>query len=114
MFMSGPHDRPIQFLRPTGIRAGSNFVEILNEKVVECDVMLAIVGRSWLHAADAQGRTRLHNADDYVRTEIEAAMRAGKSVIPVLVNGGAMPRHEDLSQSMREFALLQAVGLRRA
>jgi preprotein translocase subunit SecY len=95
-----------------GIRVGSNFVDVLNEKVAECDVMLALVGRSWLQAADAQGRNRLHNADDYVRTEIEAAMRAGKSVIPVLVNGGAMPRHEDLPQSMREFALLQAFGLR--
>jgi len=94
-----------------GIRPGRDFVRVLEEQVAQCQVMLAMVGRGWLAAADADGRRRLDNPGDYVRIEIESAMRLGKVVIPVLINRTEMPRAEELPESMRSFVRLHAVRI---
>lgn len=94
-----------------GIRPGRDFVRVLEEQVAQCQVMLAMVGRGWLAAADADGRRRLDNPGDYVRIEIESAMRLGKVVIPVLINRTEMPRAAELPESMRPFVRLHAVRI---
>jgi hypothetical protein len=94
-----------------GIRPGRDFVRVLEEQVAQCQVMLAMLGRGWLAAADADGRRRLDNPGDYVRIEIESAMRLGKVVIPVLINRTEMPRAEELPESMRSFVRLHAVRI---
>jgi TIR domain len=94
-----------------GIRPGRDFVRVLEEQVAQCQVMLAMVGRGWLAAADADGRRRLDNPEDYVRIEIESGMRLGKVVIPVLINRTEMPRAAELPESMRPFVRLHAVRI---
>jgi hypothetical protein len=73
--------------------------------------MLAVIGKGWLRAQDSQGRRRLDNSEDFVRIEIESAMRLGKLVIPVLVNNTEMPRAAELPDSMKAFARRQAVWI---
>ena len=94
-----------------GIRPGRDFVRVLEEQVAQCQVMLAMVGRGWLAAADADGRRRLDNPEDYVRIEIELGMRLGKVVIPVLINRTEMPRAAELPELMRPFVRLHAVRI---
>jgi hypothetical protein len=67
-----------------GIAAGQDFVRVLEDEVSSCDVMLALIGSKWLTATDEMGRRRLDNPQDFVRIEIESAIRFGKRVIPVL------------------------------
>src|SRR5215467_4422815 len=75
-----------------GIKAGQDFVRVLEEQVSACDVMLALIGPTWLTATDEMGRRRLDDPQDFVRNEIESAFRLGKEVIPVLVRRTEIPR----------------------
>jgi hypothetical protein len=93
-----------------GIPPGQDFAEVLRDRVAKCDIMLAVIGKKWISAVDSLGRRRLDNPNDYVRFEIEEALRLRKLVIPVLVNDADMPRPTDIPPSMDDFIRLQAVS----
>ncbi len=97
--------------RDREIGAGENFVEAIRRSVESATVVLAIVGRRWLDARDADGRRRLDDAADFVRLEIELALAARVPVVPVLVEGAVMPAAADLPPSLAEFSRCQAVEL---
>jgi hypothetical protein len=92
-----------------GIPPGHDFIQVLEERVAECKIMLVLIGRRWLTAQIGNGERRLDNPDDFVRIEVESAMDMGKTVIPVLINDTEMPRASDLPATMRPFARRQAV-----
>jgi hypothetical protein len=94
-----------------GIKAGQDFVRVLEHEVGACDVMLVLIGPDWLTLTDQAGRLRLDSPDDFVRVEIESALRLGKRVIPVLVQGTEMPRAEALPEPLKALARRNAVGL---
>src|SRR5216684_1520037 len=62
-----------------GISPGHDFVHV-EERVSQCHIMLAMVGRNWLAVSDSDGRRRIDNPEDFVRLELEAAMKLGKLV----------------------------------
>jgi len=68
------------------IAPGDDFVQVLDARIRECDLVIALIGAKWLQLANEQGR-RLDQADDFVRYELAAAFAQGKRVIPVLVGG---------------------------
>jgi class 3 adenylate cyclase len=90
------------------IRPGADFAQVIDEALERCDVLLALVGRNWLKAADRRRRRRLDNPDDFVRLEIEAALRRGIPILPVLLQGAEMPSREELPPSLGGFARRQA------
>jgi len=75
-------------------------------------VVLVIIGRHWLTASDAHGQSRLRQAEDFVRTEIEVALGGASPVVPVLVDGAAMPNADELPESIRDLAFRNAVVVR--
>ena len=91
---------------------GVDFKEKLDEKVEECDVLLAIIGDHWLDASDSTGRKRLENPDDFVRIEIESALAKGIRVIPLLVRGAQMPAEASLPASLRKLAYKNGIPVR--
>jgi hypothetical protein len=93
------------------IELGDDFVEVITGAVGSCDVLLALIGDQWLTVANAQGRRRLDDHDDFVRLEIEAALARNVRVIPVLVDGAAMPSAEELPDSLARLAHRQALEL---
>ena len=94
-----------------GIGAGQDFVRVIEEQVSACDVMLALIGPDWLTVIDEEGRPRLENPEDFVRIEVELALRFDKRVIPVLVQKAEMPRAEALPKPLKALARRNAVGL---
>jgi hypothetical protein len=92
------------FMDVDSIPPGDDFVRVLEDQVGRCDVLLAVVGRSWIDARNETGERRLDRREDFVRVEIESALKLGKRVIPVLVNGADMPRAEQLPPSLQPFA----------
>src|SRR5262249_23186619 len=70
-------------------------------------------GPTWLTATDSAGSRRLEDQADFVRREIESALRLGKRVVPVLVRGAEMPRADDLPVSLRSLTRQHAIVLRR-
>jgi hypothetical protein len=61
---------------------------------------------------DAQGRTRLEQPADLVRLEVEGALQRGIAVIPLLVQGAAMPGEGALPESLRPLAYRNALPVR--
>lgn len=100
------------FMDVDSIEVGANFAEVIERAVDASDVLLAVIGPQWLTATDEEGHRRLDDSDDVVRLEIEAALRHDIRVVPLLVEGAAMPRRRDLPDSLRELAYRTGLVLR--
>jgi hypothetical protein len=100
------------FMDIDAIEPGVDFAEVIEHAVGSASVFLSLIGQRWLSAVDADGMRRLDKADDFVRLEIEAALRPEVRVIPVLVQNATMPTSEDLPASMAPFARRNAIELR--
>ena len=103
------YDRLIQtlgresvFIDVDNIPAGLDFVDVLSERVGRCDALIAVIGRNWLAAADRDNRRRLDDPNDFVRIEIGSALERSVPVIPVLVDGAAMPNADDLPDGLEK------------
>jgi TIR domain len=94
-----------------GIKAGQDFVQVLEDQVSTCDVMLVLIGPKWLNSTDEMGRRRLDNPQDFVRIEVESGLRLGKHVIPVLLNKAEMPRADALPEPLKPLSRRNAVRL---
>jgi len=99
------------FMDVDDIPPGENFATALRRSVEAADTALVLIGPKWLTASDAQGRRRLDGEQDFVRREISEALASGKRVVPVLLNGTAMPRAQELPGPLQAFALCQAFEL---
>jgi hypothetical protein len=96
------------------IAAGADFISELHKAIRQSDVLVALIGRRWLSAADMAGRRRLDDPSDYVRLELEAALSDGLRVIPTLVQGASVPTSEELPATLRPLIRRQAIELRDA
>lgn len=93
------------------IKPGDDFVDRIDEGVGSCDVLLVLIGPSWLEAKDDQNRRRLDDPDDFARVELHAALQRGIRVIPVLVGGSVMPSVKDLPEELATLGRKQALEL---
>jgi hypothetical protein len=92
------------FMDVDSIPLGRDFRSILQEVLASCDLMLVLIGRNWVDVKDEEGRTRLGNPGDFVRLEIEAALKRDIVVTPVLVQGAHMPAAEELPSEIKDLA----------
>ena len=93
------------------IEFGVDFVEVLENAVQQCDILLAIIGPHWLTISDANGRKRLDNPNDFVRLEIATALERKIRVIPVLVGGATMPYADELPDNLKSLARRNALPI---
>jgi hypothetical protein len=56
------------------LRSGDEFVEAIEEKVSECDVLIAVIGVHWLSSTYEYPMWRLDDPVDFVRMEIGTAV----------------------------------------
>lgn len=91
---------------------GIDFREQITRAVDKCDVLLAIIGNKWLGVnADKPGR-RIDDPADFVRIEIEAAVRRAIPVVPILIDSATMPSAGQLPDSLAPLAFRNAAELR--
>lgn len=93
------------------VEPGDDFVDVLRTAVGSCEALLALIGARWATITDEEGRRRLDSPDDFVRLEIETALERNIRVIPILVDGAAMPQVEQLPPSLTKLARRQALEL---
>jgi formylglycine-generating enzyme required for sulfatase activity len=91
------------FMDVDSIALGRDFRGALQKTLASCDLMLVLIGRNWPDAKDENGHTRLEDPGDFVRLEIEAALKRDIVVTPVLVQGAHMPAPEQLPPEMRDL-----------
>jgi tetratricopeptide (TPR) repeat protein len=100
------------FMDVDTIPPGEDFIDAIERAVSCCDVLLAVIGRDWLHMKDRFGRRMLENDADFVRTEIRAALQRNVKVIPILVEDAEVPNPEDLPEDIKALARKNAIELR--
>ncbi len=90
------------------IGPGENYVEVIEKTCESCEVLLAVIGRSWVNAVDQDGNRRLDDPGDFVRLEIKHVLEKGVRVVPVLVDGARMPDAKVLPPDLKKLALRNA------
>ena len=87
---------------------GSRFEKELADRIVECDIVLVVIGPDWLRIL----QERQNDPDDYVRLEIEEALRNNRVVVPVVLEDASIPKPSQLPSSICELPKLHAIRLR--
>lgn len=94
------------------IQPGTDFRGAIQESLQECSALLAVIGSRWLTLSLPDGTRRIEDPNDYVRIEIETALNAGVTVIPLLIEEVVPPSADQLPQSIEPLAYRQALRLR--
>jgi hypothetical protein len=94
------------------IPLGTDFAQYIGSILAQCAAQVVVIGPRWLSLADESGRRRLDDPGDYVRLEVEGALRRGIPVVPVLVDGATMPPVDHLPPSLQQLARLPSLPVR--
>ncbi len=82
------------------LEPGVDFRLALAKSLDTCDVLFAVIGPEWVGTKDTNGNPRIKQPEDWVRIELETALKRDIRVIPVLVRGASLPSTEDLPESL--------------
>jgi TIR domain-containing protein len=96
------------FMDIDAIGPGEDFRTVIEQTCSACEVVLAVMGKSWATVCDKSGKIRLQNETDFVRLEIASALAKGIRVIPVLVGGAEMPEISTLPTEIQSLAFRNA------
>jgi hypothetical protein len=99
------------FMDVDSIAPGLDFRDVVQQRLASCDLMLALVGKEWLTVTTRDGRRRIDDPGDFVRLEIEGALKRKIPLAPVLLHGAQMPSPDSLPESLRDFAFRNAFEL---
>jgi hypothetical protein len=88
-----------------GALAGTEDVEALFRNVAQCAALVVIVGRGWISARGRGHRGYLTDPHDGVELAIDAALKLNKAIVPILTNGVAMPRVDELPGVIASFGM---------
>ena len=94
------------------IPLGVDFREEISKVVHACDILIAIIGENWSKTKDKSGKVRIQNSNDYVRVEIEEALKRNIPVIPIITSNAELPKEEDLPDSLKKLAYHNAIYIR--
>lgn len=107
------YERPNIFKDVDSIPPGVNFADYIADSIKQSDIALIVIGPNWLDASAGWNRRRLDDPGDFVRLEIETALRLGCVVIPVLVGGAKLPSARRLPESLRPLLRQNGIEVRR-
>lgn len=88
------------------IPVGVNFERFISTTLEQCVAQIVVIGPRWVSIQSGTGERRLDDPKDFVRLEVEFALRDGLAVIPVLAQGAKLPAADDLPESLRPLAEL--------
>lgn len=85
---------------------GVSFPTYIQQELAKCQVLLAIIGPTWL-TVERHGQRRLEDPADWVRVEVQSALELeGITVIPLLVGGAERPTADQLPEALKPLASL--------
>lgn len=96
------------------IPLGVDFRQYIERMVTACSAMVVVIGRQWLGQEESGTglRTRLQDSNDFVRIEIETALKRDIPIVPILVQGATIPSEEALPPSLRDLRYRNGLPLR--
>jgi hypothetical protein len=78
-------------------RPGEKWPDNIKDALTASHVVLVVIGPDWAKPS-ADGTKRLEREDDWVRQEIELAIKGKKTAIPVLVDNAKLPNEDELPE----------------
>lgn len=91
---------------------GVDFREYIDRRVCQCRVLLAVIGKGWIGSTKQGGTSHLENPADFVRIEVELALKNGIYIIPVLVDDADMPIFSQLPESLSDMVYRNGIKIR--
>ena len=101
------------FIDVDSIPFGVDFVDFLEKKVSQCEVLLALIGDRWLEADSETGHRGIDSRSDFVRIEIGSALERGIPVVPVLLDDAHMPSETQLPDELKPLARRNGAPIKR-
>lgn len=95
------------FLDIHDIPAAMDFRKVIKKKIKRAKLVIVLIGNGWL-VADSTGQPRIMDKNDFVRIEIEEAIRASVPILPVLVNTKNMPDVASLPITLKDFPYISS------
>ena len=93
------------------ISPGQDFIQVVDDAVGRCAVLLVVMGKRWAGTGRV-GKRRIDDPGDFVRLEVVGGLRrAGLRMIPVLVGGAKMLGPTELPEDLRELSRRNAFEL---
>jgi hypothetical protein len=108
-FMATHFGKDNVFLDVGSIPIGVDFRDFLRDQIAAHDVILVIIGPEWERVM----RERADESNDFVRIEIENALKLGKLVIPVRVMNADIPNFKGLPESIHDLQWRNGAVVRR-
>jgi len=96
------------FMDVDAIEPGLDWAKAIDSAVGSSDLVLALIGSDWMPTL----KSRLNDDDDFMRHELETALRRDIRIIPVLVDGAKMPTAVELPESLTGLTRRQAFEMR--
>lgn len=100
------------FLDVNAIQKGHNFESTILKNIDNAEVVLVLIGKGWMATGKDSSTPRICKEDDYVRLEISRALKQGKNIIPVLIDGAVMPDATTLPKDIRQLTFCNAAEIR--
>ena len=97
------------FMDIDNIPFGVNFRKHIDAAVGQCDVVLAVIGTKWAGETDAHRRLDDHR--DFVRIELESALKREIPLIPILIDHAKLPGEAELPPSLALLADYNALDV---
>jgi len=98
------------FMDVLNIMPGHDFTLRLRTVMDECRVVVVLIGSTW--TSEIYNRSQEANQSDYVISELEQAIASGLTVIPLLIDGAAMPDFSKMPLSIRALWCRHALEIR--
>jgi hypothetical protein len=103
----GFQEKSIVFMDYDSTPIGIDFRNYIKDVLDNCDILLAVIGPHWA-GDDEHGRSRIMQDGDWVRIEIEIALKKNIPVVPVLIDRTSLPPAGALPEGIRDLIYRQA------
>ena len=90
---------------------GENWRKVIEDKVSQCDALIAVIGPQWLGEKIEEGERRFDDPEDILRFEIATALKLKIQVIPATVRDASVPSRESLPDDIAAIADQQALKI---
>jgi Ankyrin repeats (many copies)/TIR domain len=94
------------------IPLSASFPDYLRDTLRKANAVLVVIGPTWLTTASESRESRLQDPADYVRMEVETALRLGIPTIPVTVSNAVMPQVHELPGTLLELCARNGQAVR--
>jgi hypothetical protein len=107
--LAGHFGSDVVFRDVNSIPSGRHFPRELAQVMNRCNILLVVMGARWATVVDNSGKRRLDDPSDWVRKEIETAIKRRIAIVPILVQGARLPSKRGLPANLRGLTDRQAI-----